>query len=276
MLRKLVLGNNPPEQVKSRGSINNREIQINLYDLARFLYRRKIFIVGVTGIIMVMAVIIMLATPNVYKSTASILPSGKSNNFSGPKNLVGIGDFAFLEDENSSLLFPTILQSNQVKDALLCKEYSFNHNSKNMKIRLQEYFGTDTQDYLYANLDGITNIDLNQKTGVIKIAVITRYPGLSQALLNQILVELENFNMYKRHSSAKESVRYLERELVNIEKELTVAEDSLEAFQMANRNWYNATNPGLIKILSRLKQDVEVKLKTYIFQFYFNILLQPR
>jgi len=114
-------------------------------------------------------------------------------------------------------------------------------------------------------LDGITNIDLNKKTGVIKISVKTRYPGLSQALLNNILAELENFNMYKRHSSAKESVRYLERELANMEKELKMAEDSLEAFQMANRNWYNTTNPGLLKILSRLKQDVEVKLKTYIF-----------
>jgi len=265
MFRKLILGNDPPEQVKYRGSINNREIQINLYDLARFLYRRKFLIVGVTGIVMVITAIIMIATPNVFKSTASILPSGKSDNLSGLKNLVGISNFAFSDNENSSLLFPTILRSNQVKDALLSKEYSFTHNSKNMKLRLQEYFGTDIQDHLYANLDGITNIDLNKKTGVIKISVKTRYPGLSQALLNNILAELENFNMYKRHSSAKESVRYLERELANMEKELKMAEDSLEAFQMANRNWYNTTNPGLLKILSRLKQDVEVKLKTYIF-----------
>jgi uncharacterized protein involved in exopolysaccharide biosynthesis len=253
----------PHEMIPSL--VEGNQNLINLLDVVKMLLRKKRLIFGAVIVTMVIASIVLLLTPDRYTSFASILPTGKGNNLSGLKELVGLGMNMAVTDENSSYLFPTILGSNYVRNALIRKEYSFTHKSKRKTLTLRQYFGEDNPDLLRRAVRNLIMAEMDDATGVIVLSVETTYPEFSQAILKQALIELENFNIHKRSSSARENVRYLERELAAKEEELREAEDRLEEYQKSNRNWAGTSDPTLLKTLSRLEQDVTIKLNTYTY-----------
>ena len=244
---------------------NNSDIQINIIQLAKLISLNRKLITYAVLLFMALTTLIVFLIPNKYESTASVLPSGKIDTFSMLQDIAASAGYGYNADENSSALFPTILTSNQIRDAVLQKEYIIDHNSQDMRIRPDDYFGTDNPDRLREKLGGITSINMDKKTGVIRIAVETRYPEFSQAILGQYLAELDSFNLYKRRSSAKENARYLEKELALREIELKAAEDSLEAYQMVNQSWDASTNAEILKALTQFQRDIEIKSKTYVF-----------
>ena len=91
----------------------------------------------------------------------------------------------------------------------------------------------------------------------------TKYPEFSQKILQQTLAELENYNLNVRSSQAKESERYLAREMKLRAAELEASEERLEEFQKANQDWYVSTDPEILITLSRLKRDIEINSTTY-------------
>ena len=257
MKKRLTILNSP-------GDTETATAEINLLDLARLALHRRNIIIGAVLVVMLLTAAGVFLTPNKYRSRASILPSGKMDRMAEFKNLAGLDNMP-LEDENSSQLFPVILKSRTVADSLIGKEYRFMRDGRPTTLTLPEYFNQDNPEKLYGALDNITSVRMDKKTGVISLAVETKYPGLSQALLNQYLTELENFNMHSRRSRAKENVRYLERELGERERSLRRAEDSLETYQTVNRDWNFTSDPEVLKTVVQLKRDVEIKSQTYAF-----------
>jgi len=240
-----------------------KEFLTGLLNLAGLFVRHFRLIAGLVLLVMIITAAVLLLTPNRYLSRASILPSGKQDNLSTLRELTGIGASMFDIDESSSALFPEILTSDQVRDAVIKHKYSFSHESKNYSFDLKEFFGRDWPEQLRSSLGTITTINTNKKTGVITVTVETIYPALSQAILKQMLAELENYNANIRRSRAKETERYLKRELNNREKELETAEEKLEEFQNANRDWYTSTDPGILLTMGRLKRNLEINSQTY-------------
>jgi uncharacterized protein involved in exopolysaccharide biosynthesis len=238
--------------------------EMSLFELARLLVRRRTMIVGATLAVMTLTAVVVLLTPNQYRSKASILPSGQVDRMAELKSLAGLTNGA-AADENSSQLFPAIFQSRTVARAVLEKTYSFEHDGDTRSMTLQEYFGTDDPDGLYGKLAQITVMSVDKKSGVIGLSVETRYPGLSQAVASEYLTQLESYNMHQRRSQAKERETYLARELSRTKQELEAAEDSLAGFQRYNRNWVSTSDPTLIKLVSRLQREVEVKTKTFAY-----------
>ncbi|UCD17179.1 MAG: hypothetical protein JSV44_12125 [Candidatus Zixiibacteriota bacterium] len=238
--------------------------EINLYDLIRLLLRHKKLIICTTVVVIILVSAKTYLTPSLYISQASILPSGRIAKMAQLRSLTGIGD-PVIDDENSSDLFPVILHSQYIRNAILDKAYSFQSGDQIKTVTCQEYFGHYNPDILRQRLAGATYVAMDHTTGVIELAVETEYPALSQAILRQYIIELENFNLHKRRSRARENERYLAGQLALQEVELENAEDSLEVFQKANRNWDASADPEILKTLGRLKRDIQIKAETYIF-----------
>ncbi len=247
-----------------RNRTSPSQAEIDLFALTGLFVKRKKWIAAAVGSVVLAVTAIMLLLPNKYKSTAVILPSGMVDRMSDLKDLVGLGGLAVTE-ENSSELFPVILRSRLIHEAVLNRGYSFTHNSKRMSLTLAEYFDLDNPDKLCKALADITSIRLDKKTGVIDIAVETKYPEFSRAILNEYVAELETFNLHKRRSQAKDNAQYLARQLKEMQQELERAEDSLERFQLVNRDWATSSDPAITKMLLRQQRDIEVKSKTYLF-----------
>jgi len=253
--------NDTAESMRSPGS--PYRFDLNLIELIRLIFDRRRLVIGATFAVMVVAAAYLLLQPNRYTSTATILPSGKTDQFSTLKNLVGLGGTFANADENSSMLYPVILKSNLIVDAVLDREYTFTHDSKSMTVTLDRYFGIENRDRLRRALRAITTIRADNQNGEIYLGVETIYPRLSQAILENYLAQLEDYNRHKRRSSARENEQYLAEQLADVERQLRAGEDSLEAFQKANLDWAFTTSPEILKELGRLQRAIETSAATY-------------
>lgn len=208
--------------------------------------------------------VILLLLPNTYTSRASILPSTQQTQISELKSLMGLPSLE-AGIEGTSELYPEILRSRRIKDALLQASYTFEQDEEQKQISLQEYFGETDPALLYRSLDRILGVDVDNKTGMIHLALETEAPDLSRKVLSQYLTELENINRLKRNSKAADNARYLSEQLVVQTKELETAEDSLESFRLANRNWSQTSSPEIVKTDLRLRRQVEQKNTTVLY-----------
>jgi len=180
------------------------------------------------------------------------------------KTLAGISSSSS-SGENSSELFPVILRSQTIRDAILDKEYSFTQDGNMQTMTLSEYFDQDDPDLLRIRLKGITSVSIAKKTGVVSLSVETEHSRLSQLIAKEYINQLEKYNLYHRKSHAGENVAYLSGQIAQTRMELEQAEDSLQAFQDTNSDWAGSTDPETIKMMARLKRDVTVKSQTYLF-----------
>lgn len=247
----------------SSHSSSRYQFEVNIFELARLLVSRRRFIAGLTLIIMIIAATYLFLQPNLYTSMAVILPSGNTANLSALENLVGLGGNAENYDENSSAMYPVILNSNLIVDSVAHSIYSFRDGETRRVITLADYFGIDNPDRLRRAVRGITSVSADQRTGEIYIGVETENPELSRAVVTNYLNRLEDFNLHKRRSQAGDNEKYLARQLVTARQELQKAEDDLEAFQKANLDWASSGSPEILKELGRLQREVDVKSATY-------------
>ncbi len=253
-------GEPTPEATASITSVNEPD----LYDIIRaVLKRRKLIALLVISVMIVTAAAALLIS-NRYVSTASLLPSGDTDSMADLKSLVGIVTPS-ARSQNSSILFPVILQSQTIRDAVAQGSYTFSNHGHDTTISLSSYYGTTNPDYLRSAVAAATSVDMDKKTGLITLQVETKYAGLSQAVAERYLDELETFNSHKRRSQARENASYLERQMNDKSQELQVAEDSLEQFQRVNRGWPGSSDPELGKLLGRLQRNVDILSQGYMY-----------
>jgi len=241
----------------------NNDFELDFIGLSLLLKNNIRPLAVAVTIVMAVTSLLLFSLPDTYTSTASILPSGNNDRLSALKELAGVAGTDRTPDARSSMLFPSIMQSNQIRDAVIDNSYTIRDDGQPREINLKGYFGTNNKDALRSLLAEITEIETVKETGVIHLSVETEYPELSQAIADSYLTELDRFNMYQRQSSAGQHVKYLEREIAKNREELNRLEDSLETFQMTNRNWDLTADPAILKTLNRLKRDLEIKSKTY-------------
>lgn len=239
-----------------------REISISWLSSVLWAYRRRI--AYAVGGVSAACAVVLLFLPNQYTSRASILPSTQQSQISELKSLMGLPSLeAGLE--GTSELYPEILRSRRIKDAVLALGYAYTDDGEQKQTSLQEYFDQTDAALLYRSLDGILGIDVDNKTGVIHLSLETKAPDLSRVVLAQYLTELENVNRLKRNSKAADNARYLSEQLVVQTHELEAAEDSLESFRLSNRNWSQTSSPEIVKNDQRLRRQVELKNTTVLY-----------
>ncbi len=246
-----------------RQSTSRYQFDINIFELGRLLVSRRRFIVGMTVSIMIITAVYLFLQPNLYTSTAVILPSGNTTNLSALENLVGLSGDMGNYDENSSSMYPVILNSNLVVDSIANSLYAFRDGGRTYAMTLSDYFGIDNPDRLRRAVRNVTAIKADQRTGEIYVGVETAYPELSRAVVTGYLNRLEDFNLHKRRSQAGDNEKYLARQLVTARAEMQKAEDNLESFQKANLDWALSGSPEILKELGRLQREVDVKSATY-------------
>jgi uncharacterized protein involved in exopolysaccharide biosynthesis len=252
--------------LRSRGSsAGDPRYAIDLPAMAGLLLAKRRWIFGIVGTVTVLALVSLMLTPNRYTSRAIILPSGQTGgNLSTLKAMVGLSAGMSTSDENSSALFPLILSSNLVRDAVLSKEYHFSFKSEPMNVTLKDYIGIDDPDRLRRALAGVTSIRNDSRTGEIILAVETTYPELSQAVVQEYLTQLESYNLHKRKSSATENARYLERQVQEAKLALEDAENALETYRSRNAAWVESTSPEILTQTGRLTREVQLRSTAYL------------
>jgi uncharacterized protein involved in exopolysaccharide biosynthesis len=95
------------------------------------------------------------------------------------------------------------------------------------------------------------------RTGVISLSVTLRDPVLAQAVTQQLLDELNTFNLESRKTQAGAERRFVEQRLNELKDTLRSAEDRLQAFLQRNRDYENS--PQLSFEQQRLAREVNMQ-----------------
>ncbi len=241
------------------------QFEVNFFELGQLLIRKRRWIFGVVIPVMFLAALIMFIIPNVYQSKATVLPSGTTDKMSAIGEMIGVSEATSKLNENSSVLYPLILESNLIKDSVLSQIYNVNIKGKPIRVVPSEYFDEDDPNKLRKCLGDAMMVKSNKRTREIYISVETKYPELSRAMLSEYLRQLENYNRFTRKSSAKENQRYLEKRLVEASKDLEQAEEKIKEFRETNSNWANSTNAVILRDLLRLERNQEIRSIAYLF-----------
>jgi len=241
-----------------------------LLKLLQSLVKKRKWIYLFVGTTVLTTVILCLSLPNRYTGRAVILPSGgTADKLGGLKQFAGLaGDFSFgsagFSSENSSFLYPDILRSRLISEAMINKVYQYSQGGKKRSQNLLDYFKVKKMDGAVQALAQITDFDMNRRTGVITISVTTTNRYLSAVIANEYINQLERYNLDTRKSKAKENEKFISQRLEEVKVELKQAEDNLESFQLKNRNFNTASSPELAMELARLEREAEIKSKVFL------------
>lgn len=215
---------NKQQQHKNESDIRVDTIDyINILDYLEAIVRQWKMIFGVLILSATLSVIISLSLPNVYTSTALILPpqqdSGLMTTLLG--NGGGIGGMAadLLGKGSPVDMYIGILNSENMRDMIIDR-------FKLMKV-YDEKYRIDTYKALNKNVE----ISAGKKDGIIHISVNDEDPNRAAAMANAYVEELGSLLVKISSNSAEQNRSYLEKRLDKSKSDLEKAENELKMFQ---------------------------------------------
>ncbi len=100
-------------------------------------------------------------------------------------------------------------------------------------------------------------IDVDPRTSIVRIAVEAPGPQLAHDVAGRLLDLLNDFNLKRRQSQARERRRFTEQRLTAADSSLRAAEERLRSFYETNRLWQ--TSPALTFEEARLRRDLTLR-----------------
>ena len=213
---------NPTNAINASNSINADE-EINLLDLLLVLVKRKRLIVGLVLFGGIVAVIISLLLPNIYRSEATILPreqeqtsaSAISSAFGGLGGMVagqlGLGGGGSLEKlevvAKSRLLAQRVIEKFDLMPIL----FSDSWDQKTKKWIVEK--PPTVQDGIRKIVDDLMNVSSDIKKGTLKISFEHRNPETAKNIVDYFLTETSGIMREVVLRDAAENMRFLTEQL---------------------------------------------------------------
>ncbi|HLF86002.1 MAG TPA: GNVR domain-containing protein [Nitrospiria bacterium] len=234
--------------------------EINFLDYWRVVVKYKTLIAIIVSFAIVISIVYSLLLPNIYASTASILPpqpespgiGSQLSQLSG-----GLGGMAggFLGIKSPADLWVGILKSETVQDAIITK------------FNLIDLYKAKTMGNARAILRGMVKV-AKSKEDIISITVEDKDPARAALLANAIVEELDRFNKNIVMTSGGRMRSFVEKRLIEAKGELTKLEDVIKAFQEENKavKLYDQSK-AIIEAIGTVKGQLmakEVELQTFL------------
>ncbi|HBG05174.1 MAG: hypothetical protein A2075_02700 [Geobacteraceae bacterium GWC2_58_44] len=226
---------------------------VDLLDGLEIVLKQKRFIVSATAVAFFLSVAATLLMPNIYSSTALILPPQQSSGVMGlmmgqlPGGMAGLaGDL--LGKGTPSDLYARMLSSQAVSDAII------------ERFKLMEVYRKDLRADTYEALARRVDISVGKKDGVVSITVSDKEPKRAAEMANAYVDELDRLSARLGITDAGNDRSYLETNLAKAKADLVRAEENLKGFQSRNRalDLVEQTR-GTIKGLGELEGQLSVE-----------------
>lgn len=227
------------------------EDEINLLEYLLVIVKHKKMILCSCAAAFVLSCIVTLLMPNVYTSTAQLLPPQQEKGGLAAR-LGGMGDLAALAGISvgggSGDLYIGMLKSRTVADAVM------------EQLNLMEHFGWEYRTSAYRALQSKVNISLGKKDGIISLSVEDKDPELAAGIANAFVEELKKLNIRINLNSAGRQRQFLENRLTVVKKDLLAAEEKLKTFQEQNKAIrIDDQARAIIEAISELKGELASK-----------------
>ncbi len=183
----------------------------------------------------VIAFLLALLIPNWYEATCRLMPpdqKGSSGALSmlmassgggGGGGGVILGDLLGIKGQSTGDLMLEVLRSRTVKDRII--------ERFNLKAVYGQRLSQDARDVLSSN----TKLTVDQKSGVMKIAVTDRDPARAKGIAGAYVEELNRAVADLDTSAAHRERMFLEQRLALVKQEMEAANTELAKFSSQNR-----------------------------------------
>jgi tyrosine-protein kinase Etk/Wzc len=224
------------------------EQEISLLKLLQLLVKHKMLIVKMCCISLVASLIYSILLPNIYTSTAKIMPPQKET-AGGLSALLGqAGGLAGLAAASGFTgggdLYLGILKSRSVADAVI------------KRLNLMEVYEVKNLEAARKKLDGAVKVQAG-KDGIITITTDDRDPKRSALLANTMIDELGKTTVRLNLTKAGTERVFLEKRLELVKKDLKTAEEELKSFAQNNKIvQVDSQARASIESISRLKAEL--------------------
>ncbi|MBT3756433.1 MAG: hypothetical protein HOD64_07345 [Candidatus Cloacimonetes bacterium] len=227
--------------------------QIDILDILLILAKHKKFIFFTTLIVSIFAIVYSLLTPQIWISTATILPiDNEVSNFSFSSSLSGLQSSLLGKSYSSSgSNLVTVMNSRTFSEKII------------NKFNLIEYFEISSPDSLlnmHEALDSfgsdMRTISLDDDTGLILITINSKDKYMSADIANYIVSQIEKYNVSSSKSKGKEKREFIEKRLAFIKLEIDNLSKELLEFKKENKVLLlDEQVKALIEIFAKLESE---------------------
>src|SRR5438132_5850019 len=246
-------------------------------DLLRFVWQRRPQFIGA---ILVGAAIgggISLVLPKTYESRGSFVGIGGTR-LSLPTNLGSLGALASqiglagLGGPDASSLSPYFFASLLTADTILTQlatvrlDASADASTPPQQVLTLLHVGgrshPDSIAQAVRRLRRMLVVDLEARTGVVKVTLAARGPELAAALADTLLGLVNGFVGRDLRTRAGATRRFLQERLGQVQIELSLQQDRLRAFLETNRDYRNSTTLQFRE--AELQRDLDLKRDLFL------------
>lgn len=246
--------------------------EISIFDFGSTLLRNRFWILGAAVVGALLAVIPKAFAPLQYTSVATVVSAsagqGSDSRVMGLASQLGLGGLvgsggslltspAFLMDIASS---PVILGKVLADSVSVEESGGERHLLLDLLVGEPSRGALQSQDIERRRLAGIEALRgsmvlaRNKETGVVELALTTRWPSVSESANRLVLDEVNRFYLEMGQSRASEERRFVERRVAEKDQQLKTAENRVAVFLEANRQFQNS--PALAFERDRLLREV--------------------
>lgn len=241
---------------------------ISAVSLVNVLLRHRILILVLAVGFGVYAGAKSVTSPKFYTAQAQFMPKGAR----GQGQLGGIAaQFGISigggDASQSPQLYTDLLETKSLLWPVAQKTYKVRMDSGEVTGDLIKIFRvTDPRPAVrrakvVGALQGAIKANLAAKTGVIAVTVSTLDPDLSLQIAQNLLEQVNVYNLTRRQEQATAERAFVERQVGEKRAELRAAEQELESFLERNKVW--RTSPQLTLEFGRIQRAVDMRNQIY-------------
>jgi uncharacterized protein involved in exopolysaccharide biosynthesis len=206
------------------------------------------------------------SAPLSYTTSASFMPQGArgQSQLSGLAQQFGLGGG---DASQSAPFYLDLIESRSLLAQVAKRQYTMRTDSGVITGSIDKVYGLRARNpaVLKARMVDVVKGQVekggNPRTGVITIKVHSRTPEMAVQIAQNILDEVNKFNLNRRQAQAGAERSFVEKRLSEALVELRQAEENLQSFLMENREF--KSSPSLTLEFDRLNRTVSMRQQLY-------------
>ena len=243
------------------------EDTISFFDIMLILARQlKVILITPTILCTITIVYAMFFTSPLYESSAKIMSS--SGGGGGTSQAAGIaaqfGITMSMGQPDPNWVYKDIIKSRTLARAMLKRKFDTEkYGSQKSLLQILTYgngepeFGFDTLEIqAVSSLLGMIQVSEDVKTGIYTVSLGASEPQFVSKLTATLIEELDTHQREYNRAITSKTRQFIEERIIEIKKELEIAEEVLRDFANSNRRIENS--PLLLLEQQRLAREVSV------------------
>lgn len=244
----------------------DKKNEINLIDIFLVFWKRRIFIIKFSSIVVVLGIIYSLIQQPYYSSYVTLYKNISSQN--APSGILSLASsFGYGGSQASNnFSIEDLLNSRNILSKIVTRKWDTELSDDS--LNLIEYWGIETDDYLEAKIKASKALserfsyEMDELSFLVTVNLLMEEPKLARDVLTYATKLIDKYVQSEQKTTTKNNIKYINKRLDSVRNELTNAEIALKNFRQ--NNMVISQSPELQLKYARLQREVSIKQQVYM------------